>query len=237
MRSRSPALRTLPSSTVATLSLCPTSRRSTSLPLKENADVRAATLRALIRDSAFSSSSAMPSEKYSCSGSLLMLTKGSTAIELRVPPDACGAGPTEAPAAGDRTAGDPVSQTNLSSANSATATASTPMIRKSSRRPVRRVADTSRGTSSVRFNPCGVSSKAQANTSASGNPRNTSVVTTFSIHVGAPKSGNSDRGDLDRHPAGRTVGNADPDDIAPLQLGPETAHSAPALRTIIAHFP
>ena len=65
------------------------------------------------------------------------------------------------------------------------------MIRKFSSRPVFRVVDTSGRTSSLRFSPCGVSSKAQANTSASGSPRITSVVTTFSIHAGAPNIGKS----------------------------------------------
>src|SRR5580704_19186273 len=54
---------------------------STSLPLKEKDDVRAATCRSFRRDSESSSSSLMPSEKYSCSLSPLMFTKGSTAIE------------------------------------------------------------------------------------------------------------------------------------------------------------
>src|SRR5688500_9808401 len=85
MRRWSPDLRTLPSSTVATLSASPTSRRSACLPLNENAEVRAATLSALKRASALISSSAIPSEKNSCSGSLLRLTNGSTAIELCVP--------------------------------------------------------------------------------------------------------------------------------------------------------
>ena len=43
MRTRLPDLRTLPSSTVATLSFCATVGMSTSLPLKENAEVRDAT--------------------------------------------------------------------------------------------------------------------------------------------------------------------------------------------------
>ena len=51
--------------------------RSLAIPL----DVRAATFSPSMLASALSSSSAMPSPKYSCSGSPLMLTKGSTAIE------------------------------------------------------------------------------------------------------------------------------------------------------------
>ena len=153
--------------------------------------MRAATLSALKRASALISSSAIPSEKNSCSGSLLRLTNGSTAIELRVPSAAGFAGSTDAPVASDEAADGASSHTNLSRAKSPRATASTPMIRKFSSRPVFRVVDTSGCTSSLRFSPCGVSSKAQANTSASGSPRITSVVTTFSIHAGAPNIGKS----------------------------------------------
>src|SRR4030095_4402066 len=53
MRTRLPDLRTLPSSTVATLSFCATVGMSTSLPLKENADVRDATRRPRIFASTF----------------------------------------------------------------------------------------------------------------------------------------------------------------------------------------
>src|SRR5215470_2119773 len=51
------------------------------LPLNENEEVRAATFKSSIFASAFSSSSANPSQKYSFSASALMLTKGRTAIE------------------------------------------------------------------------------------------------------------------------------------------------------------
>jgi hypothetical protein len=53
----------------------------TFFPLNENADVRAATRNASILASAFSISSASQSQKYSFSGSALMLTNGSTAME------------------------------------------------------------------------------------------------------------------------------------------------------------
>ncbi len=81
MRTRLPDLRTLPSSTVATLSFCATVARSTSLPLKKNADVRDATRRPRIFASTLSSSSARPSAKYSFSLSWLRLTNGNTAID------------------------------------------------------------------------------------------------------------------------------------------------------------
>src|SRR5262249_22153388 len=52
-----------------------------SLPLNENADVRAVTLSPLILVNALMISSASPSLKYSCSLLPLMLTKGRTAID------------------------------------------------------------------------------------------------------------------------------------------------------------
>src|SRR5262245_47697185 len=81
MRRRLPDFRTLPSSTVFTFSALPISLMLVFLPLNEKVDVRAATFKSSIFDSAFSSSSANPSQKYSFSGSALMLTNGSTAIE------------------------------------------------------------------------------------------------------------------------------------------------------------
>ena len=81
MRIRLPDLRTLPSSTVATLSARPTSATVAPLPLNENADERAATRSPPILARTFSSSSARPSAKYSFSSSRLMLTNGSTAID------------------------------------------------------------------------------------------------------------------------------------------------------------
>ena len=81
MRTRFPDLRTLPSSTVATLSFCATVGMSTPLPLKENADVRDATRSPRIFARTFSNSSDKPSAKYSFSSSRLMLMNGSTAIE------------------------------------------------------------------------------------------------------------------------------------------------------------
>jgi hypothetical protein len=52
-----------------------------SLPLNANDDVRAVTCNCGIFASRFSSSSEMPSEKYSFDFSSLMFTNGSTAIE------------------------------------------------------------------------------------------------------------------------------------------------------------
>ncbi len=82
IRSLLPILRTLPSSTVDTLSFLPISPMSSFLPLKANEEVRDATRSAWIFDRALMISSAMPSVKYSFSGSLLMLAKGSTATDF-----------------------------------------------------------------------------------------------------------------------------------------------------------
>src|SRR6516165_9474694 len=54
---------------------------STVFPLYANVELRAMTNRDLKRDSAVVISSTIPSAKYSCSGSSLMLSNGSTAIE------------------------------------------------------------------------------------------------------------------------------------------------------------
>src|ERR1017187_5809943 len=54
---------------------------STFWPLKENEEVLAATCSCSRRESELRSSSLMPSEKYSCFGSPLMFTNGSTAME------------------------------------------------------------------------------------------------------------------------------------------------------------
>src|SRR5437588_3042088 len=80
MRTRSPAFLTLPS-TVFTFKAALISLTFVFLPLNENADVRAATFKVSIFASAFSSSSANPSQKYSFSESAPMLTNGRTTIE------------------------------------------------------------------------------------------------------------------------------------------------------------
>ena len=59
-------------------------RRSSLFPLNENDEVLPATFRSGIFTRALSNSSVSPSAKYSCSGSLLMFVKGSTARELTV---------------------------------------------------------------------------------------------------------------------------------------------------------
>src|SRR5262249_32972102 len=76
-----PERRTLPSRTEATFSFCPTVVMSGRFVWNEKDEVRAATCSSLIRDRELSNSSVRPSEKYCCSLSPLIFTKGSTAIE------------------------------------------------------------------------------------------------------------------------------------------------------------
>ena len=80
MRSRSPALRTLPSRIVPACSSRPISAMLLPVSLYCMIEVRAITVRSCSRDSLEISSSVMPSEKYSFSASALMLTNGSTAM-------------------------------------------------------------------------------------------------------------------------------------------------------------
>src|SRR5215469_135052 len=95
------------------------------VPLKEKAEVRAATCSSLISAREFNSSSVSPSEKYSCSLSPLMFTKGSTAIE-------CGGGAkvawTAMTGAAGGVGGDAWCFENLSMAKYARAPATTKVI-------------------------------------------------------------------------------------------------------------
>ena len=77
-----PARRTLPSSTTPTLSASPIFCTGSFLPLKKNADMRAATRKPGVRASAFKISSEMPSLKYLFSAFPLMFTNGSTAMDF-----------------------------------------------------------------------------------------------------------------------------------------------------------
>src|SRR6266699_6034673 len=80
MRTLLPALLTLPSHTVDTVSCLPILRISSVLPLNMKEDVRAGTRNPLIWDKAVHRSSVIPSPRYSFSLSVLMLTKGNTAM-------------------------------------------------------------------------------------------------------------------------------------------------------------
>lgn len=90
MRRRLPILRTLPSSTVETFSFRPTSPRSSFFPLRANDTVREATRNDWIFVSALMISSAIPSVKYSFSGSGLMFAKGITAMDFAAEIVGCG---------------------------------------------------------------------------------------------------------------------------------------------------
>ena len=80
MRTRVPALRTLPFEDVAHAEFAPDLPHIDGRPVGE-AELRAMTNSDRIRDRAVMMSSTMPSAKYSCSGSPLMFWNGSTAIE------------------------------------------------------------------------------------------------------------------------------------------------------------
>lgn len=80
-RTRSPTLRTLPSRTYSTSSSRATSWTFTALPLCTKAELREMTRGSRKRDSSVMMSSVRPSAKNSCSGSPLILTSGSTAMD------------------------------------------------------------------------------------------------------------------------------------------------------------
>ena len=104
IRTRSPARRTLPSSSVATSSLAPISRRLCSRFLNGITEVREMTLRERIFESWAITSSVMPSAKNSFSGSALRLRNGSTATDGSLGPPASGLMSASAKAAAaDRT--------------------------------------------------------------------------------------------------------------------------------------
>ncbi len=99
MRSRSPARRSVPSSTQAAPSNAPVARTSCGLPLSENTEVREATRSPATPANALISSSVMPSLRYSLSGSGLTLTNGSTAMPRVADQPAPLAGPSPCRAA------------------------------------------------------------------------------------------------------------------------------------------
>ena len=144
MRIWLPDLRTLPSSTWVTFRRDAISGISIFWPLKEKDEVRAATRNSGILANRFNSSSESPSEKYSCSLSELMLTKGRTAMELSAS-SASAAGATCSwaswTAVAISAASRPGSSTNLSKANSASASISTTVMVRFSFLPVVPVMD------------------------------------------------------------------------------------------------
>ena len=131
IRTRSPARRTLPSSSVATWSVAPISRRLCSRFLNGITDVREITLRERIFDSWAITSSVMPSAKNSFSGSALRFRNGSTATEggLRAPSLGRISASANSPADANRSAG-----TGASAFMSACSTASgTVVLRRRTR--------------------------------------------------------------------------------------------------------
>ena len=79
IRTRSPCLRTLPSSRFITPSFLPIARLSSEVPFKRNEELRLIILSAGTLARTAISSSDSPSEKYSLLGSPPVLTNGSTA--------------------------------------------------------------------------------------------------------------------------------------------------------------
>ena len=165
MRTFSPDLRTLPSSTEATRSARAISAIGVSLPLYEKLEVRAITRSFGTLASRFSSSSVMPSEKYSFDFSSLMFTNGSTAMELSLASGATDAadgvealGTAGVCASRDAAAGSTLRGTNRSNADSPIANTRRLMMMYSSRRLVMCVIEAERSTSLSRLRPSGVSS-------------------------------------------------------------------------------
>src|SRR5450432_2187787 len=101
IRRRSPDLRTLPSMTYATPSCFAISEIGTGRPLKEKADVRDETFRPGTLARTLSSSSLMPSEKYSFALSSLRFANASTATDLASTGALLAAGRTALGDAGD----------------------------------------------------------------------------------------------------------------------------------------
>ena len=107
MRTRSPARRTLPSSTVVAPSVAPISRKLCSRFLNRMTEVREITLSARIFESCAMTSSVIPSAKYSFSGSALRLRKGARRRTSPAGRDGAGAVSASAnsPAVANRSAG------------------------------------------------------------------------------------------------------------------------------------
>jgi hypothetical protein len=103
------------------------------------------TLSSCKRESVEMNSSDMPSAKYSLAGSPVELSSGRTAIDL----SGIGAAVVSLT---------PWRSTKRSVSSDTTATANTPMIAKSSLRPVRRVIDSPGSISLSRLKPSGVNS-------------------------------------------------------------------------------
>jgi len=179
IRSRSPARRTDPSTTLATPSVSAISGIGRSCPLNAKAEVRAVTSRSGNCASEFRISSVRPSAKYSSSGPLLIATNGRTATDLSISATTAGS---------DSVASGASCSMNLSTSRNPTAATSTAVVSRLSLRPVSLVIDCVLSTSFSRLTPSGVISNAQANRTATGKPRIRRRSTDLGTQSGAPKA-------------------------------------------------
>ena len=167
-------MRTDPSSTWLTFSSRAISLMSRLSPLNWKDEVRAATRNSGTWASTLSSSSEIPSEKYSCSGSEDRLTKGSTAMDFSS--IAAAALPVGAPAAGSPGVSTSAAGACCGAGRSDSHRVSPPtqssmtMIVRLSLCAVTWVMDWDRSTSRSGLMPSGVISKAQANARAGMKP-------------------------------------------------------------------
>ena len=137
--------------------------------------------------STVSNSSLMPSEKYSLPLSSLRLANASTATDLALAADLGSADGRAATSAASRRG----VRTNLSNTKYPSASSSTAMIMRFMRRAVCGAIDSSGGTSSSRFKPCGVSSKTQLKISAGMKPIASKMTILRGNQSGAPNIGST----------------------------------------------
>ena len=156
--------------------------------MKENDEVRAATCSCGIFASRFSSSSEMPSEKYSWSLSGDMSANGSTAIEAAETP-------VTAPALAESAAAEdadcvPTYQAPASSAVMPTS-ASTPAGQRCDAGAAMIWLSSAGVASAVLCIPSGVMSNAHARTTAKGKPRSVRARIRVMVHSGSPRPGSA----------------------------------------------
>ena len=182
MRTLSPCRRTEPLTRLATPSWAAISRLPSSVSRNRKDELRDVTFRPGTRASTLISSSDRPSEKYSCSGSVLMLTKGSSAIECgstgRVTAGAASTGacgPAAMPGSGPWPMMNCRSRVRLSAASASTT------IIWSMRRAARAPCSGSTGAPPRR----------QANHSVGSSARSSTHTTHCTPDSGSPKAGNS----------------------------------------------
>ncbi len=187
IRRRLPDLRTLPSMTFLTFNCRPISPMSRFCPLNWKDEVRAATRNWLFWASRLSSSSDRPSEKYSCSGSDDMLTKGRTASERAscsvIAPAVrdCSTAVADAGAAASSFSRD----INRSPSNNTTAKTRKVIIVRSSLRPVFWVTDSPGAIFDSSLIPSGVISNTQEKIKTTGRPTTAARTNTCITQPGA----------------------------------------------------